>query len=106
VATSTLGSAARSTRAWAQRRQNRRALARFGEFWQALQHVGDVLAEAERLSKSADDSAWKSRNTRHWTIATADEVRTSIKRCRSSLRIVSSSAKRFEPQLIVKDWRR
>ncbi|WP_219414863.1 hypothetical protein [Pseudonocardia nigra] len=106
AATSTVGSAARATRGWAQRRANRRALARFGEFWRALQQVGDVLAEAERMAKAADDSSWRNRNQRHWSIATADEVRKSVKGCRSSLRIVSSQAKRFEPQLIVKDWRR
>lgn len=103
--TGTVGSAARSGRAWQKRRANRRALARFGEFWTALQHVGDVLAEAERLSKSADDN-WRGRGARHWSIATADEVRSSVKGCRSSLRIVSAQAKRFEPELIVKDWRR
>jgi hypothetical protein len=100
-----VGNGVRAGRAWQKRRANRRALARFGEFWTALQHVGDVLAEAERLSKSADDN-WRGRESRHWTIATADEVRSSVKRCRSSLRIVSAQAKQFEPELIVKDWRR
>jgi hypothetical protein len=103
---SAVGNAARAGRNWQRKRADRRALSRFGEFWAALQHVGDVLAEAERLSKSADDAAWKGRGTRHWNIATAEEVRSSVRGCRSSLRIVSAQAKRFEPQLIVKDWRR
>ncbi len=103
---SAVGSAARGTRTWAKNRQNRRALARFSEFWVALQAVGDVLAEAEKLSKNADDGAWANRGSRHWTIATPEEIRSSMKRCRSSLRIVSASAKRFEPELIVRDWRR
>lgn len=104
--TRTAASAAAGTvRNWHNRRQDRRALARFAEFWAALQQVGDVLAEAERLSKAADDS-WKGKGARHWNIASAEEVRSSVKRCRSSLRIVSSQAKRFEPQLIVRDWRR
>ena len=103
--TSPARTAASNVRDWRNRRHNRRAVTRFGEFWAALQQVGDVLAEAERLSKSADDS-WKGRGARHWNIATADEVRSSVKRCRSSLRIVSSQAKKFEPQLIVRDWRR
>jgi hypothetical protein len=102
---SAVGSAARAGRDWQRRRGDRRALARFAEFWAALQQVGDVLAEAERLSKAADDS-WKGKGARHWNIATADEVRSSVKRCRSSLRVVSSQAKKFEPQLIVRDWRR
>ena len=104
---SAVGGAARAGRDWQRRRGDRRAIARFAEFWAALQQVGDVLAEAERLAKTADDQqTWRGKGARHWNIATADEVRASVKRCRSSLRIVSSQAKRFEPQLIVRDWRR
>ncbi|MGQ0576738.1 MAG: hypothetical protein ACT4RN_21435 [Pseudonocardia sp.] len=103
----TASSTYQAARGWQRRRADRRALARFGEFWAALQQVGDVLAEAERLSKSAvDNSSWRPNGSRHWTVATADEVRSSVKRCRSSLRVVSAQAKRFEPELIVRDWRR
>ena len=103
---STVGNAVKATRGWAKGRADRRAVQRFGEFWQALQDVGDALAEAQRAAKSAEDVAWKRRNQRHWNIASVDEVRTSLRRCKSSLRVVSSQAKRFEPQLIEKDWRR
>ncbi len=95
-----------ATRRWAARRMNRQAVARFGEFWQALQEVGDALAEAQRAAKNADDGMWKDRNQRHWNIASVDEVRTALRLCKSSLRICSAQAKRFEPQLIEKDWRR
>lgn len=101
-----IGSAARATRGWAQRRANRRSVQRFGEFWMALQAVGDVLAEVQRAAKRADDTTWKQRNQRHWNIATVDEVRTALRGCKSSLRICSAQAKRFEPQIIVKEWRR
>lgn len=97
---------ARATRAWAQRRANRQAVARFGEFWQALQEVGDALAEAQRATKNAEDGTWRARNQRHWQIASVDEVRSALRGCKSSLRICSAQAKRFEPQLIEKDWRR
>src|ERR1700754_419761 len=63
---STVGGAVKATRGWAQRRADRRAVARFGEFWQALQEVGDALAEAQRAAKNADDASWKARNQRHW----------------------------------------
>ena len=89
-----------------ERRENRRALYRFAEFWAALQAVGDVLAEAERLTAAATDSRSRGPIQRHWTIATPEEIRSGLKRCRGSLRILSSSAKRFEPELIVRDWRR
>ncbi len=91
---------------WAQRRARRRAVARFGEFWSALQQVGDALAEADRLAKKAGDGPWKLGGQRHWVIATVEEARASVRKCRSSLRIVSSAAKKFEPQLIVREWRR
>lgn len=88
------------------RSRNRRAIHRFGEFWTALQQVGDVLAEAERLATAATDTRGRDRVSRHWNIATPEEVKSSLKRCRNSLRVLSSSAKRFEPELIVRDWRR
>ncbi len=96
----------RATRQWAARRANRQAVARFGEFWHALQDVGDALAEAQKAAKSAEDGTWKARNQRHWQIAGVDEVRSALRGCKSSLRICSAQAKRFEPQLIEKDWRR
>ncbi|MEJ3652535.1 hypothetical protein WEH80_06080 [Actinomycetes bacterium KLBMP 9759] len=102
----TVGAAARATGRWVKRSKNQRALDKYAEFWAALQQVGDALAAIERLSRRADDASWMRCNERHWSIATADEVRVAVKRCRSSLRIVSAQAKRFEPDLIVKDWRR
>ncbi len=97
----------RAARNWQRRRADNRAIARFAEFWAALQQVGDVLAEAEKLAKNANDgTSWRGAGRRHWNVATADEVRCSVKRCRSSLRVVSAQAKRFEPELIDKDWTR
>ena len=95
-----------ATHRWSARRANRQALARFAEFWQALQEVGDALAEAQRAVKNAESGDWRERNQRHWTIASVDEVRSALRGCRFSLRVVSAQAKRFEPQLIEKDWRR
>ena len=96
----------RAARGWAARRANRQALARFAEFWQALQDVGDALAEAQKATKNAESGDWRERNQRHWNIAGIDEVRSALRGCKSSLRIVSAQAKRFEPQLIERDWRR
>ena len=50
--------------------------------------------------------SWRPRNQRHWEIAGVDEVRGALRRGKSTLRVVSAQAKRFEPQLIVKDWER
>ena len=88
------------------RQGDRRALARFAEFWAALQLVGDALHEAEKLAKKAQDGPVKAAGRRHWDIASAEEVGASLRRCRFALRILSASAKKFEPQLIARDWRR
>ncbi len=97
----------RAARNWQRRRADNQAIARFAEFWAALQQVGDVLAEAEKLAKNANDgSSWRGAGRRHWNVATADEVRSAVRGCRNSLRVLSGQAKRFEPELIVKDWRR
>lgn len=106
TATGAVTSTVRAARGWAARRANRRAVAQFGEFWQALQQVGDALAEAQREAKRADDAKWRARNQRHWDLATVQEIRGALRRSKFSLRVVSNQAKRFEPQLIVKDWRR
>ena len=55
--------------------------------------------------KNADDG-WRQRNARHWQVASVDEVRSALRQCRNSLRILVSSAKRFEPQLIRREWKR
>lgn len=93
-------------RQWRRQRANRKALAQFAEFWQALQLVGDALAEAQKEAKRADDPKWKPRNQRHWELASVDEIRSALRQSKFSLRICSSQAKTFEPQLIAKDWRR
>jgi hypothetical protein len=87
-------------------RANRQAVQRFGEFWQALQEVGDVLAEAQREAKRADDPKWRTPGQRHWNLATVEEIRAALRQSKSSLRILSSQAKAFEPKLISQDWRR
>lgn len=106
MTTTTTGSRRGRAGSYRERRELRRAVYRFAEFWAALQHVGDVLAEADRLTAAAGDTARRGPLRRHWTIATPEEIRSGLKRCRGSLRILSSSAKRFEPELIVRDWRR
>jgi hypothetical protein len=101
-----VGDAARATRKWAKGRADRRAVAKFAEFWQALQQVGDALAEAQKEAKRADDPKWRARGQRHWDLATVQEIRGALRRSKFSLQVVSNQAKAFEPKLIVKDWRR
>ena len=100
------GAAAKAAAAQFKRQGDRRALARFAEFWAALQLVGDALHEAEKLAKKAQDGPVNGGSRRHWDIASAEEVGSALRRSRFALRILSASAKKFEPQLIARDWRR
>lgn len=106
TATRVVSAAAKAAAEQFKRQADKRALARFAEFWAALQVVGDALHEAEKLAKRAQDGPVKAAGRRHWDIASAEEVGSALRRARFALRILSASAKKFEPQLIHKDWRR
>jgi hypothetical protein len=84
---------------------NRRALRRYGEFWRALQMVGAALAEAEKLAARAGEAAPAGGST-NWAIPTADEVRRAAKKAGQSLHVMSKSAKKWEAELISREWRR
>ena len=84
---------------------NRRALRRYGEFWKALQAVGDALAEAERVATKATDGPARSGRS-HWSTATPQEMKAAAKKADQSLHIISTAAKKWEAELISRDWRR
>jgi hypothetical protein len=88
---------------------NRRAVAKYAEFWTALQAVGDALAQAEKLGAKAQD-ANKARASagiggRSWSVATPEEIRGAAKKAHHALRVISSSAKRWEADLLSREWR-
>ena len=103
---------------------NRRSKRKFDEFWFALQTVGDALMQAEQLAAKLRDHrpttpapapgtgrAWRSRasNGRQrpaaWSAATPEELRAAAKKAHDSLRIMSTTAKRWEAELTSKEWR-
>lgn len=88
---------------------NRRALRRYAEFWQALQMVGDALTTADQLAAKAADSrpvkASAGEGGRHWSAATPEEMRSASKKAYSSLRVIAMSAKKWEAELISRDWK-
>ncbi|MEU4377802.1 hypothetical protein [Pseudonocardia alni] len=69
---------------------NRRALRKYGEFWRALQLVGDALADAEKVAAKATDtrakrggkgtSAKAGGDGQHWSVASPDEISASAKK--------------------------
>jgi hypothetical protein len=84
---------------------NRRALRKYGEFWRALQIVGAALAEAEKLAAKAGQVE-PARGSTNWAVPTADEVRRAAKKAGQSLHVMSRAAKKWEAELISREWRR
>ena len=99
---------------------NRRALRKYGEFWRALQLVGDALTDAEKVAAKAGDSgrgkqdrtAGKGASAKaggdrgHWSHASPDEISAAAKKSHSSLRVMASSAKKWEAELVSREWRK
>jgi hypothetical protein len=89
---------------------NRRALRKYAEFWLALQAVGTALEQADKLAaKAADARVAKASNgtggRRSWSVASPEEMRAAAKKAHASLRVIATSAKRWESDLISRDWR-
>ncbi len=84
---------------------NRRALRKYGQFWRALQMVGNALAEAERVAAKATDTKTSTSKT-HWTTPTPQELKAAAKKAGLSLHTMSSAAKKWEAELISREWRR
>lgn len=88
---------------------NRRALRRYGEFWRALQLVGDALAQAEQAAQKAADTQparASSGATAHWSTPTVQELRAAAKKAGTSLHVMAASAKKWEAELVSHEWRR
>ena len=103
---------------------NRRALRKYGEFWRALQLVGDALAEAEKVAAKSTDGTRSKRGGKrkrtggkgasakaggegqHWSVASPEEISAAAKKSHSSLRVMAASAKKWEAELVSRDWRK
>jgi hypothetical protein len=85
---------------------NRRALRKYGEFWRALQLVSAALAEAEKTAAKADTGKPGKGQTAHWSAATPDEMKRAAKRAGRSLQIMSGAARKWEAELISREWRK
>jgi hypothetical protein len=84
---------------------NRRALRRYGEFWRALQMVGNALAEAERVAAKATDNRVRGERA-HWSAATPQEMKAAAKKAGGALHVMSTAAKKWEAELVSREWRR
>jgi hypothetical protein len=83
---------------------NRRALRRYGEFWRALQLVGNALTDAERLAAQAVDTPAGAAG--RWSTATPEELRQAAKKAGESLHVLATAAKKWEAELVSREWRR
>jgi hypothetical protein len=99
---------------------NRRSKRKFDEFWFALQTVGDALMQAEQLAAKLRDQRTTNQGTNGrggarasngvngripWSAATPEELRAAAKKAHDSLRIMSTTAKRWEAEIIAREWR-
>jgi hypothetical protein len=89
---------------------NRRALRKYAEFWTALQAVGAALEQADKLAAKAADAQPATASNgaggrRSWSVATPEEMRSAAKKAHASLRVIATSAKRREADLVSRAWR-
>lgn len=88
---------------------NRRALRKYGEFWRALTLVGNALMQAEQTARKAADNQparAASGESAHWSTPTAEELRAAAKKAGRSLHVMSAAAKKWEAELVSREWRR
>ena len=87
---------------------NRRAQRKYAEFWTALHAVGVALEEAEKLAAKAQDAQRAKASNgarRQWSVASPEEIRSAAKKAYRSLQIIGTSAKKWEADLISRDWK-
>lgn len=107
---------------------NRRSQRKFDEFWFALQTVGDALMEAERLAAKLRDNrptnnggpdkrggdrggrgGQKASNGAGgrlpWSAASPEELRAAARKAHDSIRVMATTAKRWEAELTSREWR-
>lgn len=83
------------------RRVNRRAHERYGTFWNCLLQVDAALGDARKIATRLPGSA----STPFW-VASAEDVAKAIKRVEKALMVLSRSGKRWEAELISREWRK
>jgi hypothetical protein len=80
---------------------NRRALRRYQQFWTCLQDAAEAVHEAEKLIAKADDSKRIS-----WSAAKPDELKSAAVKAGRLLQTLSKSGKKWEAELVAREWTR
>lgn len=76
-----------------------RALERYRLFWAAIEEAGEAVEMAKRLAAKVEESKRKS-----WAAPASDEVRAAGTKAARGLQAVAKSAKRWEAELVSRDW--
>lgn len=85
---------------------NRRALRRYGEFWRALQLVAAAIDQAEKLAAKTDTGIKRGSGRAHWATPTPEELKAAAKKSGRALEVMSKAAKRWEAELVSREWRK
>ena len=80
---------------------NRRAQARYATFWNCLLQVDMVVGDARKLAARIDDS-----DPPPWHAATSADVLKAARRVEKALATLSTSGKKWEAELISREWRK
>jgi hypothetical protein len=79
---------------------NRRAQAKYATFWNCLMQVDMVVADARKLAARIDDGDLP------WWAASTGDVLKAAKRVERALKTLSASGKKWEAELISREWRK
>ena len=80
---------------------NRRAHQRYGTFWNCLLQVDGALGDARKIAARLPDST----GAPFW-VASAEDVAKAVRRVERALTVLSRSGKRWEAELISREWRK
>ncbi|MFD9893542.1 hypothetical protein ACFWY9_29715 [Amycolatopsis sp. NPDC059027] len=80
---------------------NRRAQERYATFTAALDMIGEILGEVDKLIATVDDKA----SADSWTTATQDELKALRTRAFEELDHLRTLGKKHEAELISREWR-
>lgn len=76
-----------------------RALARYRRFWAAIEEAGEAVQAAQKLCATAEESRRVS-----WSAPTPEDLRAAATKAARSVQIVAKQCKRWEAELVSREW--
>lgn len=81
---------------------NRRAMVKYGQFWQSLVMVHECVLQARKVAEELGDLRGAKIGL---AVASGDEIRSAVRKAEKSLGTLSKSAQRWEAELKSREWR-